>query len=149
MEGVHTAGKKTGVTAYISPRYKRAVVNYVAISERILSVSLLTKQGLLTIINHHAPDETTAQKDKDAHWETMHHTVAEAPNSGMKLVIGDTIIRWHGRSSIEHDILGPYLFGRGLAYLHKHNHNNRDLGAEFLRAHDMNFFSFYVVALSL
>ena len=55
---IPTAKIKTGVAIYLNPKAKCAVTNYIKVSDRIMSATLLTKCGTLAIINHHAPDNT-------------------------------------------------------------------------------------------
>ena len=131
--------RKTGVAIYVSPKMTGAVVNYLVVTDRLMSISFLTKEGLCVIVNHHAPDETTPASEKDAHWTRLNSLVAAIPPHATILVIGDCNLRWHGRYNSEHDILGPHIFGRGLIYLAANPHANRDLGVEFLRTHSQNF----------
>ena len=128
---------KTGVAIYLNPKAKCAVTNYFTVSDRIMSATLLTKCGTLAIINHHAPDNTQKLTTKTAHWDLLSNTIRKLPKEAIKIVIGDTNIRWHGRYNGEEDIIGPYIFGKGLDYLEEHNTENRDLGSAFLRSHEL------------
>ena len=132
-------GKKTGAAIYLNPKVRVTVINYVTVSDRILSTTLLTKAGPLAIINHHAPDETKPSDTKTAHWDLLSTTVRNLQSDAIKIIIGDTNIKWHGRYRGEEDILGPHIFGKGTDYLDTHSHENRDLGVSFLRSHKLYF----------
>ena len=103
----------------------------------------MTKAGPVAIINHHAPDEPKDLETKTAHWDLLGKTVSEIQSDAIVLVIGDCNLRWHGRFKEEEDILGPHIFGKGLDYLNEHQHENRDLGVSFLRAHKLYFINSY------
>ena len=137
--GVQTEKRKTGVAIFISPQKKGSVANYLAVSERIVSVTLRTKDGNCAIVNHHAPDETRPLAEKEAHWEILNQVVSAIPSSFIILVVGDSNVRWHGRCCDELDILGPYIFGRGVQYMRQHGHENMDLAADFLRPRSFIF----------
>ena len=108
-----------------------------------MSTTILTKCGPLAIINHHAPDETRPLTVKQAHWDLLSRTVRNIQEDAIKLVIGDTNIRWHGRYTEEENILGPHIFGKGLDYLDGHQHENRDFGVNFLHSHKLHFLNRY------
>ena len=85
--------RKTGVAIYISPNARRALVNYQAVSDRIISATFLTKAGLCVVINHHAPEEATPQTEKEAHWDLISKIVsAIPPKKSTKIII--IILEW-------------------------------------------------------
>ena len=65
--------------------------------------------------------------------------MGQIPKHQIIILLGDFNLRWHGRFQTENDVLGPFTFGMGTAYLASHSHNNRDLGLEFFRAHRLVF----------
>ena len=69
--GVHDKNTKTGVAIYLNPTVKGAVINYLTVSDRIISTTFMTKAGPMVIINHHAPDETKSLEIKTAHWDLL------------------------------------------------------------------------------
>ena len=68
------------------------MINYVTVSDRILSTTLLTKCGPVAIINHHAPDETRPLPIKQTHWDLLSYTVRNTQNNAIRIVIGALIL---------------------------------------------------------
>ena len=66
--------QSTGVAIYLNPKVKGAAINYVTVSDRIL-----TKAGPLAIVIHHAPDETKDSDTKTAHWDLVTLYVIYSP----------------------------------------------------------------------
>ncbi len=50
---------------YISPKLANSLVNYIAVSDRIIGASFLTKDDVLVILNQHAPEEKTPKEEKN------------------------------------------------------------------------------------
>ena len=121
----------------MAPKTRGALRNYLAVNDRILSTTFLTKSGLFTIINHSAPDENSPYKEKQAHWDALSTHISKIPPTNIIILMGDCNLRGHGRRSDETDFLGPHIFGCGTPYIKTHPHENRDLGVEFLRTHSL------------
>ena len=70
----------TGVAIYLKPELKDSLITYLTVTDRIMTASILTKNGPLTITNHHAPDESKPLNDKTAHWDLLSNVVYQIPN---------------------------------------------------------------------
>ena len=99
-----TPDRKAGVAIFISPKLAGSPVNYVAVSDRLIGASFLTKDDLLVILNQHAPEDKAPETEREKHREDLNTVLSAIPKRATVLVMGDSNLRWHGRFDNEHDI---------------------------------------------
>lgn len=101
-----------GVGLMLDSEASRALIGWVAVSDRIISARFQTRFLKMTVIQVYAPTEEADDADKDAFYEQLQDILDEAPSHDVKLVMGD----WNAqldqnRSGLE-QVKGPYASGR-------------------------------------
>jgi hypothetical protein len=114
-----------GVGIIVAPRCKYWIKSYKQISDRLCSLSLKVRGGILGIVSAYAP-HNLKPLDERLHFftELDYHFRRCSANIG-KLVFGDLNSRVGGQLPGEDHIVGPHTFGRRA--VHKVEVPNRDL----------------------
>ena len=126
-----------GVTAVISPRMRPHLANVNQISERVLQVELSSRSGNIHLIGAYAPHNgLDFHTVREPFWESLSQILTLVPQPLPIYILGDMNVRLQGRLSREADLLGPYVYGRGLCAVNSSWDSNRSLYLRFLEASD-------------
>ena len=123
---IHSSGKdeirRQGVAIVIEKELSKCMTSYALISERIMSVSLKTHTGLVTIIQLYAPDSTYDDDEVENFYNILQKKIHNIPKKSTILPIGDFNARV-GTDYTESmpEVVGKYSLGetneRGLILL--------------------------------
>ena len=81
--------KRQGVAFIIDQSLARNIVDYNCISERLISVTLSTIEGPLTIFQVYAPDTSYSESDIEEFYDCLQHHVNSLPSKNKFIVMGD------------------------------------------------------------
>ena len=101
------------------------------------------------MVCHYAPHGEYSTIAKECHWGLLNTIIEELDKRNPKLVIGDCNARLHGRRDYETDVIGPVIFGRGVAYLEKMRSKykeNKEFLVSFCREHDLKIMNTWRLA---
>lgn len=82
-------GHHSGVGIILTKRIKRSLLNYKAISDRIIMVRLKTRARKISIVQCYAPTEQADREDKSAFYLQLHETLTNIRKGDIRLVMGD------------------------------------------------------------
>ena len=81
--------RRQGVAIVIEKELSKCMTSYTLISERIMSVSLKTHTGLVTIIQVYAPDSTYDDDEVENFYNILQKKIDNIPKKSTILLIGD------------------------------------------------------------
>jgi hypothetical protein len=85
-----TQKKERGVAMLLEPRWARCLIDWSAISERILVVRVRISEGInASIVVAYSPTDLAARADKDAFYLQLHSTIGALPARDMLILLGD------------------------------------------------------------
>lgn len=106
-----------GVAVILNPFAKLHLSDYEQISGRLMSISLHASGPPIHILNAYAPQSATPSQTKEAFYDCLESHFNSFPRAHVRYIVGDFNVRLHAKCDHEY-MLGPHIFGRGLAYLH-------------------------------
>ena len=80
---------RSGMAIMMSPRAKRALLEWRPISERIITARFDSKYVKISMVQTYAPTEDSSDEDKDANYEMLQTVVSESPKHDIKIITGD------------------------------------------------------------
>jgi len=132
-----------GVGFAVGKSLRKAITGYrVHLPGRIVSLGLDTAPRRLTVICACIPQSGRPEEDRAGVMEELSKAVLWASRKGIVLTLGDLSARLHGRRETEEDILGPRLYGAGIAQIVEHAGGpgmgtNRDMLMDLCREHSL------------
>ena len=89
----------------------------------------------VSILNRSAPQSGRPEEERQGFFDLVHHQIDLVKSKGL-FVMGDFNARMHGRLRGEKTVLGPLLFGRGLAAIGDDS-SNRQMLVDLCVANDL------------
>lgn len=78
-----------GVGIYLSKRFKKALMSWRPVSERILTARIQTRYNIITIVQAYAPTDNSSIEDKESFYSLLDKTLTETPTKDTLLMMGD------------------------------------------------------------
>lgn len=85
----HTSNKINGVGLLLSANAKKALIEYVPFSDRIVKARLNSKYRKITILQCYAPTEPDDEESKDNFYNQLEAALNTIPTGDIKIVLGD------------------------------------------------------------
>ena len=106
-------------------------------SSRLCEVTINSKSGLTHILGVYAPhNKMDFDEVKAPFWDMLEDVYSATPLPEPIYVIGDFNVRLQGRNTLEHAVLGPHIFGKGMEFAQRKPNDNRTLYLNLLHGHD-------------
>ena len=67
-------------------------------------------------MNAHAPHNARPEEERQDFFDELKHTVDKVQAKGPFVIVGDFNARLHGRLMGEGDVIGPFVYGKGLEF---------------------------------
>ncbi|PNF20430.1 hypothetical protein B7P43_G08115 [Cryptotermes secundus] len=87
--GKAEGNKECGVAFVIEREFKRAIIVFKPISERMCTLRIRTRFSNMTLMNVHAPTEEKEEEGKDYFYQQMEETYDSIPSNDIKVILGD------------------------------------------------------------
>ena len=81
--------KRQGVALVVQKAIAENITEYSCISERLMSVSFDTTEGILTIIQVYAPDSSYPEADIDEFYDSLQQHINSLPSKNKYILLGD------------------------------------------------------------
>ena len=106
-------------------------------SSRLCEVTVNSRSGLTHILGVYAPhNKMDFDEVKAPFWDMLEDVYSATPLPEPIYAIGDFNVRLQGRNTLEHTVLGPHIFGKGMEFAQRKPNDNRTLYLNLLRGHD-------------
>ena len=125
-----------GVGFVLSPTARRALLRTHPVSSRFDSITLLTASGEFSILNCYAPQRGRPEEERQEFFDFLHDQIDVVKSKGLFVVVGDFNARIQGRLRGEEKVLGPSIFGRGIAAIGDDS-SNRQMLLDLCVANDL------------
>ena len=100
-----------GVGVLVSKEYRKSVMSYKYVSERIMSLRLRGQPNNLSVVQCYAPTEDANDDVKQAFYDQLNNTLAEVPKHDLKPLMGDfNAIVGSDNEDLEH-VIGKHGVG--------------------------------------
>jgi len=133
----------SGVGFVLGRRVRKVVSGFeVHADGRCMSLVLDTVPGRIAIICTYIPQSGRPKTARTQAFEVLARAIEKAETKGVVLVLGDFNARLHGRLKAEQGVLGPHIYGSGVARLTRPargfgEKSNRDLLIDMCIEHGM------------
>ena len=121
-----------GVGIIMAPRCKHWIKSYKQISDRLCSLNLKIRGGVLGIFSAYAPHNLKPLAERFQFFTELDYNFRKCSANIGKLIFGDLNSRIGGQLPGEEHVVGPYTFGRRA--VHQVEVPNRDLLVEFCQS---------------
>ena len=125
-----------GVGFVLCPTARRALLRTHRVSSRFASITLLTASGEFSILNCYAPQSGRPEEERQEFFDLLHDQIDVVKSKGLFVVVGDFNARIQGRLRGEEKVLGPSIFGRGIAAIGDDS-SNRQMLLDLCVANDL------------
>ena len=108
----------TGVGVIIAPHFRPYIAAVIPHDDRNIELQVATRGLSTTVIGTYAPHQGPQHDEhREEYWETLSSIIAAHPLDAPVYVLGDFNTRLIARRQEEMHIIGPHIFGQGLAHL--------------------------------
>ena len=126
-----------GITTVVAPHVRPYLCEVVQHNPKHTTISINSNSGTVHFHEIHAPHDKLDYKTvKIQFWDTLDNHFSATPLPEPSYIIGDLNVRLHGRSNLEHQILGPHIFGKGPQLAKRGLTDNCTLFTNMLQGHD-------------
>ena len=129
------APRHSGVGFIITPSVQDSIMSSQLYSNRLASLKLKAKHGCFDILSAYVPHNGHDVNLRRDFFSFLLDKVQSLSVNGSKLIYGDLNSILYSRSALEHEVIGPHLFGDDTISFNADN--NRQLLVEVCNALDL------------
>ena len=127
-----------GIPTIVAPRLRPYLCEVIQHNPRHATIFISSSSGTMHFHGVYAPhDKLDYESTKVPFSDTLENYFSATPLPEPSYIIGDLNVRLQGRSSQEHNLLGPRIFGKGPQAAKRGSTDNRTFFTNMLRGQMM------------
>ena len=130
-----------GVGFAYKEKLENSRIAYKQTSSRGMEIEFAAGGGPIKFVNHYAPQSGRPPNERTKFFDQMNKDITEQKGHQKVFYLGDYNAQIHGRREHEEDVLGRFIFGKGINYVEKKRNDreilNRDLLLEVAKGNDL------------